>query len=77
MSFSGATLYRIFLLSAFGASLILGQEVTGAISGVVKDASGAQVPEVTVVAVNAGTGATYNGKSDSQGVYGLDSFASS
>src|SRR5580693_8884140 len=73
MSLSGATLYRILLLSAFGASLVLGQEVTGAISGVVKDASGAQVPEVTVTAVNAGTGASYNGKSDSQGVYSIRS----
>ena len=73
MSFSRTVLFLIFLLSALGTALVFGQEVTGAIAGVIKDATGAQVPDAMVTAVNAGTGATYNGKSDGEGVYSIRS----
>jgi hypothetical protein len=73
MSCSRTAWFRFLVLSAFGVSAVWGQEVTGAVAGVIKDASGALVPDVTVTATNVGTNASYNGKSDSQGVYSIRS----
>src|SRR5580704_6535668 len=73
MSCSRTAWFRFLVLSAFGASLVWGQEVTGAVAGVIKDASGALVPDVTVAAINVGTNASYSGKSDSQGAYSIRS----
>jgi hypothetical protein len=49
----------------------MGQNVTGTIEGVVKDASGAVVPNVTVTATNTGTNAAYTGVADGQGNYSI------
>ena len=49
----------------------LGQTTTATLSGVVKDASGALVPDVKVTARNAATGATRDTRTDSEGRYSL------
>ncbi len=73
MSFAEAMSIRIILLVACGASLMVGQNVTGAIEGVIKDASGAVVPNATVVATNVGTNAAYSGTANDQGAYAIRS----
>src|SRR5215468_7577840 len=50
------------------SAVALGQTTTATLSGVVKDASGALVPDVKVTARNAATGATRDTKTDSSGV---------
>ena len=50
-----------------------GQEVTGTVVGVVKDASGGVVPNAAVMATNAGTNASYTGISDAEGAYSIRS----
>ncbi len=47
----------------------LAQNVTGSISGIVRDPSGGVVPGTTVVAVNEGTGARFETITDSDGQY--------
>jgi outer membrane receptor protein involved in Fe transport len=47
------------------------QNVTGSISGVVTDGTGAVVPNVQVRAVNSGTHATFQGASNSEGIYNI------
>jgi outer membrane receptor protein involved in Fe transport len=63
------------LLAALTALLVsavaLGQTTTATLSGVVKDASGALVPDVKVTARNAATGATRDTRTDSEGRYSL------
>src|SRR5215472_9753121 len=71
MATVGTQFVRTLLLIAGGALLAIGQNVTGAIEGVVKDASGAVVPNVTVTATNAGTNAVYSGAADAQGNYSI------
>jgi Carboxypeptidase regulatory-like domain/TonB-dependent Receptor Plug Domain len=73
MSFTRTACVRIFLLAACSASLVFGQNVTGAIEGVIKDASGAVVPSVTVTATNTGTNAAYSSTADSQGAFSIRS----
>jgi hypothetical protein len=55
------------LLVAAGAALA--QEVTGSITGVVTDNSGAVVPSATVVAINVDTGADFRVTTDNAGIY--------
>jgi hypothetical protein len=63
------------LLAAMTALLVnavvLGQTTTATLSGVVKDASSALVPDVKVTARNAATGATRDTRTDSEGRYSL------
>jgi hypothetical protein len=54
MPFSTTALLRVLLLAICAMAVVLGQDVTGTIAGVVRDASGA-VPGVTVTANNTGT----------------------
>ncbi len=49
------------------------QNVTGTISGVVRDPSGAVIPGATVVAVNTGTKATVQALTDATGRYAIQS----
>src|SRR5450432_2132436 len=70
MSFASTTLVRTLLLACC-ASLLMGQNVTGTIEGVVKDSSGAVIPNVSVTAANTGTNATYNSTADSQGAFSI------
>src|SRR5262245_56750454 len=59
-------------LTALLASVVaLGQTPTATLSGVVKDASGALVPNVKITAKNASTGATRDTMTDSEGRYSL------
>ena len=55
MSFGRTMFVRTLLLAACCASLVFGQNVTGTIEGIIKDASGAVVPNVTVTAINRRT----------------------
>jgi hypothetical protein len=59
------------LLLCFGASLALGQTVTGTITGTVSDPSGAVVPDVTVRAINVATNLEYTAQSNAAGVYNI------
>jgi hypothetical protein len=71
MLFSRTALLRFFLLSVGGASLVVGQNVTGTIEGVIKDTSGAVVPTAAVTATNTGTNATYVATADSEGAFSI------
>jgi hypothetical protein len=53
------------------AALATAADVTGSITGVVTDPSGAVVPNAEVTATNTGTNAAFRGRSDGQGVYAL------
>ena len=71
MLFSRTALLRVFLLAVCCALAVLSQDVTGTIAGVVKDASGAVIPNVTVTVTNTGTNATYSATSDGQGAFAI------
>jgi Carboxypeptidase regulatory-like domain/TonB-dependent Receptor Plug Domain len=51
------------------SSLASSQNVTGSITGVVRDPSGSVVPSINVVATNEGTGARFQGTADTDGRY--------
>jgi outer membrane receptor protein involved in Fe transport len=59
------------LTALIAGALALGQTTTATLSGVVKDASGALVPDVKVTVRNADTGATRDTRTDSDGRYSL------
>src|SRR5262245_51643046 len=59
------------LMALLASAVVLGQTTTATLSGVVKDASGALVPDVKVTARNADTGATRDATTDSEGRYNL------
>ncbi|HEY2934198.1 MAG TPA: carboxypeptidase regulatory-like domain-containing protein [Acidobacteriota bacterium] len=64
------TAITVFLIAFFClAANLPAADVTGTISGVIKDPSGAVVPGVEVVATNKGTNAAYRSVSDDIGVY--------
>jgi len=59
------------LMALLVSAVALGQTTTATLSGVIKDASGALVPDVKVTARNAATGATRDTRTDSEGRYSL------
>ncbi|HEV2664890.1 MAG TPA: carboxypeptidase regulatory-like domain-containing protein, partial [Blastocatellia bacterium] len=59
------------LMALLASAVALGQTTTATLSGVVKDASGALVPDVKVTARNADTGATRETRTDNDGRYSL------
>src|SRR5262247_891800 len=65
----------VFLLVAFVAMssgpLALGQTTTATLTGAIRDASGAVVPEAKISVTNADTGATRETTTDSEGRYSL------
>ncbi len=63
-------LFVVTLLIAFVSSLNA-QQITGSITGSVKDDTGALVPNATIKATNAGTGFTREAKSDSEGAFNI------
>ena len=71
ISFARTLFARALLLAACCAPPVFGQNVTGTIEGVIKDASGAVVPNVPVTVTNVGTNATYSGASDGQGAFSI------
>ena len=60
---------RLLLLSISLSSAVLAQNVTASITGTVKDATGAVVPNATVRATNTGTQTQFDGVSDGTGTY--------
>ncbi|MGH9723252.1 MAG: carboxypeptidase-like regulatory domain-containing protein, partial [Bryobacteraceae bacterium] len=63
---------RIFpAVSALLISVAAWADVTGTITGVVTDPTGAVVPNSEIVAVNTGTNARFRAVSDAQGSYFL------
>ena len=68
-------LYGMGILGLFllGNGLAFGQGFSGAISGVVRDASGAVVPDATVTARNTETALTRTTQTSASGVYNLPS----
>src|SRR5499427_8865001 len=59
------------LMALLASVAALGQTPTATLSGVVRDASGALVPNVKITARNASTGATRDATTDSEGRYNL------
>jgi len=59
----------ILLVTAFSAASICAQTVVGRISGTVRDASGAVVPNTTVTATNTATNLSRSGITDGDGFY--------
>jgi outer membrane receptor protein involved in Fe transport len=59
------------LMALLASAVALGQTPTATLSGVVKDASGALVPNVKITAKNASTGATRETMTGSEGRYSL------
>lgn len=63
-----------FVLLMLGASLVWAS-ITGTISGIVTDASGSVVPEVSVTALNTQTGISSVSKTDGKGFYSFPDLA--
>jgi hypothetical protein len=61
----------VLALTAAGHLPVRAQQISGAITGTVTDASGAAVPDVTVSARNTATNLTVTGKSQSTGSYSI------
>ncbi len=59
------------LMALLASAVAVGQTPTATLSGVVRDASGALVPNVKITARNASTGATRDAMTDSEGRYSL------
>jgi len=59
------------LMALLASVAALGQTPTATLSGVVRDASGALVPNVKITARNASTGATRDATTDNEGRYSL------
>jgi hypothetical protein len=53
------------------AALAPAQDISGSISGIVTDETGAVVPNATVTAVNTATSARFTAKSDGEGQYAI------
>src|SRR5262245_11276798 len=64
-----ATTITVASLIAFGSCVVFGQVSTAAISGVVRDASGAVVPGVTVTVKHVETGLTRTAVTNETGSY--------
>lgn len=68
---------RIFPSTLLVAAIVLSlpileaQNVTGTISGIVRDPSGAVVPQTNITAINTGTSARFQTSSDESGAYAL------
>lgn len=60
--------FAILLLAALPS---LAQNVSGTISGIVKDPSGAVVPSVNITVTNTGTSATFQATTDDTGAYSI------
>ena len=63
------TLRKSLLLLLVAAYAAFGQNVTASLTGVVRDATGAVVPNATVKAVNTGTNADFQGVTNAEGQY--------
>ena len=59
----------LIVFSLVGAGFGHAQTTSGALVGVIRDASGAVVPNSTVNAINEATGVVYTGKSNASGDY--------
>jgi hypothetical protein len=64
--------FSLSLLLTLFVTAVLGQEITGNISGTVTDPSGSVVPSATVTATNTGTGAARTTQTTSAGVFFLN-----
>ena len=64
--------FSLSLLLTLFATALLGQEITGNISGTVTDPSGSVIPSATVTATNTGTGAARTTQATSAGVFFLN-----
>ena len=60
---------RACLLATALLGSVSAQTFQAQITGVVRDASGAAVPNAKVVATNVATGVSYSGESNGQGIY--------
>ncbi len=72
---SGSCAVLLFLLALLIAPALQAQVVNAALTGTVKDSSGAVIAGAKVVATNTGTNLTHETTTDSQGSYRLPSLA--
>jgi len=66
---SGKMLIFVFAAALCAVAGASAADVTGTVSGVVRDSSGALVPGAELIATNIGTNAIYSAISDDTGVY--------
>ena len=64
-----ATVFTLFCLAAFSTQNTAGQVTTGSVSGIVRDTSGAVVPETEVTLTELRTGRRRQAGTDEQGFY--------
>ena len=65
-------IYALLIALCIPAPLAGQDSATGSIRGTVIDPTGARVPQASIFAVNAGTGARYTAISDSEGHFALE-----
>jgi hypothetical protein len=64
--------FAVFVLFLVSASMLMGQLSSGSILGVVKDPSGAAIPDATVTVTNTSTNIARTATTDSDGSYRFD-----
>lgn len=67
-----ASAFAIFALLTFSFPLVAQDSATGAIRGIVSDASGGRIPQASIVVVNVGTSHRYTVNCDGEGSFALD-----
>ncbi|MGA7413123.1 MAG: carboxypeptidase-like regulatory domain-containing protein, partial [Bryobacteraceae bacterium] len=68
-SFRNTCLGFLVLLPLVGPAFVRAQAISGDVTGVVSDASGAAIPDATVTALNEATGVKTTAASNAEGVY--------
>src|SRR5262245_51610259 len=68
---SRIALLLVAFVAMFSGPITLGQTTTATLSGAIRDASGAVVPEAKISVTNVNTGATRETITDSEGRYNL------
>ncbi|HKX29211.1 MAG TPA: TonB-dependent receptor, partial [Blastocatellia bacterium] len=64
-------LLLVAFMALFAGPIVLGQTTTATLSGVIRDTSGAVIPETKIVVKNTNTGATRETTTDGEGRYNL------
>ena len=63
------SLFLLWGVMAFSGAVVYAQTGQGTLTGTITDSSGAVIPAVSVLVKNQGTGFTYNGVTNQEGIY--------